>query len=94
WCRRCGSCSCRLQRQAAGTAHNPPSRPAMLLRCGGMEQPFEKVGDSHYSAILKLSDIEAWWPHTHGAPRLYALTLVSDGVEYPLGRTGFRSIDI
>lgn len=66
----------------------------MLLRCGGMEQPFEKVGDSHYSAILKLSDIEPWWPHTHGAARLYELTLVSDGVEYPLGRTGFRRVDV
>ncbi|WP_017962504.1 glycoside hydrolase family 2 protein [Rhizobium leguminosarum] len=73
--------------------HSNAEDPAMLLRCGGMEQAFEKVGDSHYSAILKLSDIEAWWPHTHGAPRLYALTLVSDGVEYPLGRTGFRRID-
>ncbi|UVD56510.1 glycoside hydrolase family 2 protein [Rhizobium sp. Pop5] len=74
--------------------HNNAADPAMLLRCGGMEQPFEKIGDGHYSAILKLSDIEPWWPHTHGAPRLYDLTLVSDGVEYPLGRTGFRRIEV
>lgn len=74
--------------------HSNAEDPAMLLHCGGMEQPFEKVGDSHYSAILKLFDIDPWWPHTHGAPRLYELTLVSDGVEYPLGRTGFRRIDV
>ncbi|MGO7845456.1 hypothetical protein, partial [Rhizobium johnstonii] len=42
--------------------HSNAENPAMLLRGGGMEQPFEKVGDSHYAAILKLSDIEAWWP--------------------------------
>ena len=74
--------------------HTDTQDPAMLLRCGGMEQAFVKVGDNHYSAILKLSDIEPWWPHTHGTPRLYTLTLVSDGVEYPLGSTGFRRIDV
>ncbi|MBX5013187.1 glycoside hydrolase family 2 protein [Rhizobium lentis] len=74
--------------------HNNAENPAMLLRCGGMEQPFEKIGDNHYSAILKLADIEPWWPHTHGKPRLYDLTLVSDGVEYSLGTTGFRRIEV
>ncbi|ANK93635.1 MULTISPECIES: glycoside hydrolase family 2 protein [Rhizobium] len=74
--------------------HNNAEGPAMLLRCGGMEQPFEKIGENHYSAILKLSDIEPWWPHTHGTPRLYDLTLVSDGEEYSLGSTGFRRIDV
>ncbi|ULR44225.1 glycoside hydrolase family 2 protein [Rhizobium sp. K102] len=74
--------------------HNNADNPSMLLHCGGMEQPFEKVGDNHYSAILKLADIEPWWPHTHGAPRLYELTLVSDGAEYSLGSTGFRRIEV
>ncbi|AIC29428.1 glycoside hydrolase family 2 protein [Rhizobium etli bv. mimosae str. IE4771] len=74
--------------------HSSADNPSMLLRCGGMEQPFEKVGENHYSAILKLADIEPWWPHTHGAPRLYELTLVSDGVEYSLGSTGFRRIEV
>ncbi len=66
----------------------------MLLRCGEVEQGFEKIGDNHYSAILKLPDVKPWWPHTHGTPHLYELTLVSDGVEYPLGKTGFRRIEI
>ncbi|MBB4575280.1 glycoside hydrolase family 2 protein [Rhizobium lentis] len=74
--------------------HNNAENHSMLLRCGGMEQPFEKVGNNHYSAILKLADIEPWWPHTHGAARLYELTLVSDGAEYSLGSTGFRRIEV
>jgi beta-mannosidase len=35
--------------------HSNAEEPAMLLRCGGMEQRFEKVGDSNYSDIVKLS---------------------------------------
>lgn len=65
----------------------------MLLRCAGAEQGFEKIGDRHYSAILKLSDIEAWWPHTHGVPHLYDVTLVIDGEEHSLGKAGFRRIE-
>ncbi|MDK4733389.1 glycoside hydrolase family 2 protein [Rhizobium sp. CNPSo 3490] len=87
-----------LEESGAGrlsvSLHNNAEDPAMLLRCGGMEQPFEKIGENHYSAILKLSDIEPWWPHTHGTPRLYDLTLVSAGEEYSLGSTGFRRIDV
>jgi beta-mannosidase len=68
--------------------------PVMLLRCAGAEQGFEKIGDRHYSAILKLSDIEAWWPHTHGVPHLYDVTLVIDGEEHSLGKAGFRRIEV
>ncbi|WP_454852625.1 glycoside hydrolase family 2 protein [Rhizobium binxianense] len=73
--------------------HVDADNPDMLLRCGEAEQAFEKVGDSHYSAILRLPEVTPWWPHTHGAPHLHDLTLVLDGQEYPLGRTGFRRIE-
>ncbi|MFK0334036.1 glycoside hydrolase family 2 protein [Rhizobium sp. NPDC090275] len=66
--------------------------PELSLRCGGIEQAFEKVGERHYSAILRLKDVEPWWPHTHGTPRLYDYAVVIDGVEHPLGKTGFRSV--
>jgi beta-mannosidase len=74
--------------------HTDAEDPAMLLRCGEIEQGFEKVGDNHYSAIIKLAEVRPWWPHTHGTPHLYELALVLDGVEYPLGKTGFRRVEI
>ncbi|SCW71002.1 beta-mannosidase [Rhizobium mongolense subsp. loessense] len=74
--------------------HADAENPQMLLRCGAVEQGFEKIGANHYSAILKLPEVTPWWPHTHGTPHLYELTLVSDGTEYSLGKTGFRRIEI
>ncbi|OWK23541.1 hypothetical protein AJ87_34020 [Rhizobium yanglingense] len=74
--------------------HADAANPEMLLRCGEVEQGFEKIGGNHYSAILKLPEVTPWWPHTHGTPHLYELTLVSDGTEYSLGKTGFRRIEI
>ncbi|KRB62839.1 beta-mannosidase [Rhizobium sp. Root708] len=68
--------------------------PSLMLRCAGREQPFEKVGEKHYSAILRLADVEAWWPHTHGEPHLYAFSIVVDGVEINVGKTGFRRIEV
>lgn len=42
--------------------------------------------------------VELWWPHTHGVPRRYAVTLraVIGGVEseLDLGRVGFRRVEI
>jgi beta-mannosidase len=74
--------------------HTDAENPQMLLRCDEAEQAFEKLGDNHYSAILRLPEVKPWWPHTHGEAYLYDLTLVADGAEYSLGRTGFRRIEI
>ena len=68
--------------------------PVLQLRCGEHEASFEKVGDNHYSAILKIPGVTPWWPHTHGTPHLYDLTLLSDGIAYPLDKTGFRRIEL
>ncbi|WP_160007802.1 glycoside hydrolase family 2 protein [Rhizobium sp. 18055] len=73
--------------------HTDADAPELSLRCGGIEQPFEKVGEQHYSAILRLPDVKPWWPHTHGAPELYDYAAVIDGVEHPIGRTGFRTVE-
>lgn len=36
--------------------------------------------------------VEPWWPHTHGTPRLYDLSLVVDGAVVGVGRVGFRTL--
>lgn len=40
----------------------------------------------------RVGAVEPWWPHTHGAPKLYALSLVVDGAVVGAGHVGFRSI--
>ncbi|MDE1994270.1 MAG: glycoside hydrolase family 2 protein, partial [Rhizobiaceae bacterium] len=64
----------------------------VILRCGDVEQVFDRDSSGHCTAILKIPDVTPWWPHTHGAARLYDVALLIDGVEHPLGRTGFRRI--
>ena len=64
----------------------------IALRCGDIEQAFEKDNSGHCTAILKIPGVTPWWPHTHGTPYLHDVALVIDGVEHPLGRTGFRRL--
>ncbi|MEZ2129965.1 MULTISPECIES: glycoside hydrolase family 2 protein [unclassified Sinorhizobium] len=66
----------------------------VVLRCGEVEQAFERDNGGHFTAILKMPEVRPWWPHTHGAPHLYDMAIVVNGVEYSLGRTGFRSIAV
>jgi beta-mannosidase len=66
----------------------------LILRCGEVEQTFEKDGPDRYTAILKIPDVAPWWPHTHGAPQLHDVTLVVDSVEHALGQTGFRRLSV
>ena len=73
--------------------HTDADAPDVVLRCDGRDQPFEKVGEGHYSAILRLKDVRVWWPHTHGTPDLYDYAIVVDGAEHPVGRTGFRTVE-
>ncbi|MBB3611695.1 glycoside hydrolase family 2 protein [Rhizobium sp. BK602] len=66
----------------------------LVLKCGEAEQAFEKSGAGRHTAILKIPDVAPWWPHTHGVPQLHDVALVVDGVEYALGRTGFRRLSV
>ncbi len=38
---------------------------------------------------LELPDVELWWPHTHGTPRLHDVTVDGEVV----GRVGFRTVE-
>jgi beta-mannosidase len=65
-----------------------------VLQCGEFEQAFTRNGGGQYVATLKISDVQQWWPHTHGVPFLYPVSIVVDGVVHDLGRTGFRRITV
>ena len=66
----------------------------LVLKCGETEQAFEKDGGGRYTAILKIPDVAPWWPHTHGTPQLHDVSLIVDGAEYALGKTGFRRLSV
>lgn len=63
------------------------------LVCGPEETGFTRDGES-WEALLRMPDIEPWWPHTHGRPSLYDVTLRIGEADYPLARTGFRSVAV
>lgn len=63
------------------------------LVCNGTEAPFTNDG-KRYSAELCLPEIKPWWPHTHGEPALHDVTLKIEDKEFPIVRTGFRSLTV
>lgn len=70
---------------------------APVLVCLGREAPFEveRHGqDLILRASLPVSGFERWWPHTHGAQPLYDVGLRLGTVVHPLGRVGFRTVEV
>jgi len=55
--------------------------------------------EAHFGR-LEIAAVELWWPHTHGEPALYEVSLAVNlqGADTPLavdlGRTGFRTITL
>jgi beta-mannosidase len=50
-----------------------------------------------WQGTLQLPQPDLWWPHTHGEPALYGLSLQIDGAEpglLDLGCVGFREIEV
>lgn len=41
---------------------------------------------------VAIPDAEPWWPHTHGTPRLYDVSLSVSGTKHHIARVGFRSV--
>src|SRR5206468_9571139 len=56
--------------------------------------PYPTLFRSLVTATARVTQVARWWPHTHGASALYDVALGVDGVEVPLGRVGFRTIDV
>lgn len=52
------------------------------------------ASDNRYIGSLRLASVERWFPHTHGAPRLYEISATIDGESLVLGRVGFREIEL
>ncbi|MBX9454939.1 MAG: glycoside hydrolase family 2 protein [Rhizobium sp.] len=64
----------------------------LRILCGEAMTPVTLSAEDRLSASMTMDAVMPWWPHTHGAPTLYPLSLVVDGRQLPLGRVGFRNI--
>jgi beta-mannosidase len=64
------------------------------LLCAGHQASIQPTAQGRYEGELRIADVEPWWPHTHGKPQLHDIFLLIDGRSYPIGRTGFRRVEI
>lgn len=64
----------------------------LRILCGEITTPVTIASEGRLHATMTIDDVTPWWPHTHGSPKLYPLSLVVDGRQLPLGKVGFRSI--
>ncbi|NLH79850.1 MAG: glycoside hydrolase family 2 protein [Phyllobacteriaceae bacterium] len=73
----------------------PPGRSlaGAVVRCAGCAAPVG-IGPDGAVARLHLAGIAPWWPATHGDPALHAVELEIDGARVPLGRVGFRRVEV
>lgn len=67
------------------------------LKCGDAVSSLQWSDAYTLTGRVRVPGAERWWPHTHGEPTLYPLTLqLDDGhpTSHPLGSVGFRSIEV
>ncbi|MFM0118120.1 glycoside hydrolase family 2 protein [Paraburkholderia sp. RL18-101-BIB-B] len=67
------------------------------LKCGDAVSSLQWSDAYTLTGRVRVPGAERWWPHTHGEPTLYPLTLqLDDGhaTSHSLGSVGFRSIEV
>lgn len=82
-------------------AGGEPEACRAVLRRGdwSAEVALRREVSGDWRATVSVAPLVRWWPHTHGEPALYDLTLVcidADGTDrpLPLGAVGFRDLVI
>jgi beta-mannosidase len=71
-----------------------PEGVTPVLRCGGAQAPLIAEADARWQAELRIPDVDLWWPHTHGDPTLYDVSIEIGVVCVELGKVGFRRIEV
>lgn len=65
-----------------------------FLACNGAETACIRGEDGTWGAELTLPGIRPWFPHTHGEPVLYDVSLRAGAELLSLGKTGFRRLEV
>ncbi|WP_133063905.1 glycosyl hydrolase 2 galactose-binding domain-containing protein [Arboricoccus pini] len=64
------------------------------LEVEGRRAPLRPGAPGMLVTRLEIDEVELWWPHTHGTPRLYAAKLIGPDFCLELGQIGFRRLDL
>lgn len=71
--------------------------PEVTVEIGGatvhVRPEYGPDGTARVHMQVTLPEVERWWPHTYGAPHLYAAHLILGGQRITLGNIGFRSVE-
>ena len=67
-----------------------------LVRCGHEFRVSRGGREWHgHDGEVRIEGAQLWWPHTHGEPAVYGISLVlNDGSAVPLAPIGFRHVDV
>lgn len=83
---------------AGPVLHGPAAADTpVVLRVGDARQSLDLVREGEdwvATGRLRLPDAQLWWPHTHGAQPRYDVSLDAGGHRVPLGRLGFRTVQV
>ena len=71
-----------------------PAQGWITARCGDVDFALVGDGDGLLRGRAEIPEVRRWWPHTHGEPTLYPLTLFVAEETFELGHIGFRDIDV
>jgi beta-mannosidase len=66
----------------------------VMLACGDTVAAMTPLGGGRYEARIAIPTVAPWWPHTHGTPQLYPVSLRAGGEDIALGRVGFRRLTV
>jgi beta-mannosidase len=66
--------------------------PAWTVDVAGNRATARSIGNGMAEAIVHLKDVELWWPHTHGTPTLFEVSVMHGDKRLLHRRVGFRSL--
>ena len=70
-----------------------PAEVQAIAELGTHAERLERTAANVVQGTLHVPGVERWWPHTHGEPALYPLTLRLNDTVCELGPVGFRTIE-
>ncbi|CAN5508100.1 glycoside hydrolase family 2 protein [soil metagenome] len=53
-----------------------------------------ELREGRWQGAARVEQPVLWWPHTHGTPALYEISIEANNFRVDLGRTGFRTLEV